>query len=623
MIVKRIRCKRGRAVSKPRHRHATDTIDYINLPHKKSASEHASDTVSYVLDTEREYVGRVVHSGGVNFVSTSLAGRRAEMAAHASSATRSNNPIRHYVMSWPAGERPTRVQADLAAAMFLARLGLSAHQALWAMHDDSKCLHLHLVVNRTAPGGGKVVTINRGFDLEVTHQAIAEIEHAQGWAREPNGRYEMRDGVPVMTEQAKADRTNGVAKISATARDFEWRTAQDSNERFAIEKIAPVIRTANSWQELHTALVEVGAAYITKGSGAVLRIDGEHVKASTAGRDCSHRSLVKRIGVFVAPEVTAVSRQPRIQVKAPRSDVWHRYLAAKALVNRGRKAALSALRANHAASRAAADAAQCRRRKKLLEGDWSGLSEARAALTSVIAYQRAVERATMTDVHKAERKAVHQAHPPIAEYEEWLLVHGLLDEQIQRRRRSLKHARQKAARFWQGFQPANSDWLETADVLSPDIRSFVYKVADNSVEYARAGEDISFRDCGTQIELIDTSDEVIVAAMQLGAAKWGRFVATGGDEFQQRVIHLAKIHRLPLVVDGALVTPVPVVRAKPVPVAVPGPIVRTRPIEIVVPEPPLEQRDLPVQAKLPVAEVQLYAEVLRHIQAMGNRGKGR
>ena len=54
MIVKRIRCKRGRAVSKPRHRHATDTIDYINLPHKKSASEHASDTVSYVLDTERE-----------------------------------------------------------------------------------------------------------------------------------------------------------------------------------------------------------------------------------------------------------------------------------------------------------------------------------------------------------------------------------------------------------------------------------------------------------------------------------------------------------------------------------------------------------------------------------------
>ena len=111
--------------------------------------------------------------------------------------------------------------------------------------------------------------------------------------------------------------------------------------------------------------------------------------------------------------------------------------------------------------------------------------------------------------------------------------------------------------------------------------------------------------------------------MQLGAAKWGRFVVTGGDEFQQRVIHLAKLHRMPLVVDGALVVPVPPVRAKPIAAAIPEPIVRTKPVAVVVPASPLQQRDLPVQAKSPVAEELPSADVLRHMQAVMDRGRGR
>ena len=39
------------------------------------------------------------------------------------------------------------------------------------------------MVNRVHPITRKVIEINKGFDLEALHRAVARIEHVQGWRR--------------------------------------------------------------------------------------------------------------------------------------------------------------------------------------------------------------------------------------------------------------------------------------------------------------------------------------------------------------------------------------------------------------------------------------------------------
>ena len=48
------------------------------------------------------------------------------------------------------------------------------------------------MVNRVHPLTRKVIEINKGFDLEALHRAVARIEHVQGWRREARGRYRVQ-----------------------------------------------------------------------------------------------------------------------------------------------------------------------------------------------------------------------------------------------------------------------------------------------------------------------------------------------------------------------------------------------------------------------------------------------
>src|SRR5260370_10722926 len=102
------------------------------------------------------------------------------MVALAEEATRSGNPVNHYVMSWREGEQPTAAQVEETIAIFLHELGLDEHQVIYGLHADTHNFHLHVVVNRVHPETLKCIEINRGFDIEVVHRAVARIEHTQG-----------------------------------------------------------------------------------------------------------------------------------------------------------------------------------------------------------------------------------------------------------------------------------------------------------------------------------------------------------------------------------------------------------------------------------------------------------
>ena len=132
-------------------------------------------------------VEKVEHRGALNLLNLDHDGQVQEMIDLAEIAKRSPQPVQHWIMSWRENEQPTTAQADEAVRMFLGEMGLAEHQAIYAFHRNTDNWHLHLAVNRVHPETEKLVTVNKGFDHEVAHRAIARIEHAQRWQSEDRG----------------------------------------------------------------------------------------------------------------------------------------------------------------------------------------------------------------------------------------------------------------------------------------------------------------------------------------------------------------------------------------------------------------------------------------------------
>jgi hypothetical protein len=141
------------------------------------------------------------------------------MVALAAESVRSKNPVNHYIMSWREGEQPSPEQVEEAVSIFMEELGWKDHQAIYGLHADTDNIHLHIAINRVHPETLKIVKINRGFDIELAHKAIARIEHAQGWQREQNGRYQVLEngelGRAPYDPESRASQT----------RSGTWRTA--------------------------------------------------------------------------------------------------------------------------------------------------------------------------------------------------------------------------------------------------------------------------------------------------------------------------------------------------------------------------------------------------------------
>ena len=295
----------------------------------KSKAAHVRALADYIAGPDAGGAGgKVQHRGSLNLLNLDHEEQVQEMIDLADLAKRSPQPVQHWIMSWKEGEQPTSVQADLAARMFLDEMGLAEHQALYGLHRDTENWHLHMAVNRVHPETEKLATVNNGFDHEVAHRAIARIEHAHGWQREDRGLFRVQEDGRVERERPRDEQER---KPSVRALDFEERVGARSAERVAIEDGAPAIRAARSWREMHEVLAEKGMRFERKGSGAILWVGDQPVKASSAGRDCSMSALQKRLGEFQPTQDAARVMTPRRAAEpiTPSAHGWKQYIEAR------------------------------------------------------------------------------------------------------------------------------------------------------------------------------------------------------------------------------------------------------------------------------------------------------
>ena len=501
---------------------------------QKAASKavRVSRLTDYIREPERENSQeKCIHAGARGFITDEPQSQTAEMIALSQEAVRSKDTINHYVLSWREGEQPSPEQVEEAVSIFMDELGVKDHQAIYGLHADTDNLHLHLAINRVHPETLKVVKINNGFDIEAAHKAIARIENAQGWQREQNGRYQVLENGELGREHIDKDKPRQPAQPK---RDMENRTGEKSAERIAIEDGAPIIKKAQTWEQLHRELAAKGMRYEKTGSGATLFVGDVGVKASSADRDASLSKLQKRLGAYQPPPQRQQVAQREPEPIKPDVPGWKDYITGRKAHYAEKNAAKLALDKRQEQERKQIAEQQKARRDELMRGNWKGKGEVLNAMRSVIAAEQAAEKAALKEKHQKQREQHRQRFRPYPDLEQW-----------QRMQKSPELAEQWRHR---ASEPQRIEGASGEPPTPRDIRAYQPEIVGQQVHYSRkeeagAGGGVSFVDKGKSIDIHDWRNrDSTLAALQLSAQKWGSFTVTGNDEYKAMCAKLAAEH---------------------------------------------------------------------------------
>ena len=501
---------------------------------QKAASKavRVSRLTGYIREPERENSQeKCIHAGARGFITDEPRSQTAEMIALSQEAVRSKDTINHYVLSWREGEQPSPEQVEEAVSIFMEELGVKDHQAIYGLHADTDNLHLHLAINRVHPETLKVVKINNGFDIEAAHKAIARIENAQGWQREQNGRYQVLENGELGREHIDKDKPRQPAQPK---RDMENRTGEKSAERIAIEDGAPIIKKAQTWEQLHRELAAKGMRYEKTGSGATLFVGDVGVKASSADRDASLSKLQKRLGAYQPPPQRQQVAQREPEPIKPDVPGWKDYITGRKAHYAAKNAAKLALDKQQEQERKQLAEQQKARRDELMRGNWKGKGEVLNAMRSVIAAEQAAEKAALKEKHQKQREQWRQQFRPYPDLEQW-----------QRMQKSPELAEQWRHR---ASEPQRIEGASGEPPTPRDIRAYQPEIVGQQVHYSRkeeagAGGGVSFVDKGKSIDIHDWRNrDSTLAALQLSAQKWGSFTVTGCDEYKTMCVKLAAEH---------------------------------------------------------------------------------
>jgi Relaxase/Mobilisation nuclease domain len=88
----------------------------------------------------------------------------------------------HYVVSFPAGEFPSRAVLENIEEVLSTAVGYGAHQRLFAVHGDTAHLHMHVVINRVHPVTFRYIGTH--LDHLALQRTSAELEDIHGLIRD-------------------------------------------------------------------------------------------------------------------------------------------------------------------------------------------------------------------------------------------------------------------------------------------------------------------------------------------------------------------------------------------------------------------------------------------------------
>ncbi|WP_273974471.1 TraI/MobA(P) family conjugative relaxase [Serratia ureilytica] len=317
-------------------------------------------TADYILDsangtTEGEKVAsyRVTNCGTDDPADAAILIQATQAANTRSKAEKTY----HFVYSFPPGEQPDLETLHAIEDELCAAIGLDEHQRVSAVHIDTDNLHVHVAINKVHPTG--LQNIEPYYDQFRLMEACERLEVEHGLQRTFHGleakqRHQNRDIelLPAkapeqrdslfrehlrnaydlsISEPPEAKTLNGLRKlsdtrlqrqsadkaepvrISAKVTSVEAQSGIETLTGYAARELAPAMRQATSWQELHDAAAEHGLEVRQRGAGLVIGEPdlGIWAKASNVGRDLSMKALTDRLGPFHPSERQAEAKANR------------------------------------------------------------------------------------------------------------------------------------------------------------------------------------------------------------------------------------------------------------------------------------------------------------------------
>mgnify|MGYP001277986811 CR=1 FL=1 len=508
-------------------------IKKVKNPKKStSKSERIRRLILYVASPEKTDTSeKCTYFGARGFLTNLLDSQVAEMIALATDSVRSADTVNHYVLSWKRGESPTTKQVNEAVTLLQKEMGLEQHQIVYGLHADTDNRHLHVVVNRVDPETLRCTEINRGFDIEAGHKAIALIEHRQGWSREKNGLYQVGPDEKLI----RCDRhRDGAAPARGDGKKAERRTGKRSARDIAIEEAVPVIKAATCWADVHEGLTRKGMSYRRHGNGAVIMIGDVAIKASQADRQISFITLQRRLGPYEEPDQAAdISTDGTLTIPLlvrPNDVDLSDYHQERKDYETARTKALSDVARQHAEQRTSLKEMQRREREIVLKGRWRRRGVALNALRHTLAEEHRTALRLLQDQQKEERLANRERLPPFPTIEEWLKAN----------RDPFLAALWAHPNYFMRLEGHGTRSDSERRVYS--IPGFRTVVRGAYVHYCKLTdpEHIAFSDRGDRIDVCDTTNrEIILASLQLAASRWDQVKITGTDDFKARVVDLA------------------------------------------------------------------------------------
>jgi hypothetical protein len=308
-----------------------------------------------------------------------------------------------------------------------------------------------------------------------------------------------------------------------------------------MEKAAPILRKAKSWAQVHEGLAQVDMCYERKGSGAMLWVGNQPLKASCIGREFTRSRMEERLGEFQSDSrANSMPLQPRtaepLRPDMPAS--WAEYRKTLGANRKQKGAAQVQQRMDHRAARDMQSAEFRKERSALYQGGkWSG--DALNVARSLLAADHAKRRAEVMEQQKRERDRLRMRFGRRKTFEQFLVEQG--EPQLAQQWRYRETETPDAAILGDGDEIPRKR----------DIRDFTAQVRQSAqsrlaeIHYSSRSDPshVSFTDRGRRIEVWQAQDEAaVLAALQLGAQKWGTLTITGPDEFKQLCAQLAAQH---------------------------------------------------------------------------------
>lgn len=229
------------------------------------------------------------------------------------------NPIYHYSLNWPVGEKPTDEQIREAVEKTLKAVELHENQSFFVIHRDKEHLHAHVIANRVHP---EKLTLSGPprFDYLVLDKSCREIELSQGW-QHTNGPHVVIDGqIKRLSEKqrkALGHEFGEVYSSTPAAKMMEKQSGMDSLSTWIKAEVKTdllnTIETGKSWNDFHEKLADYGLKVEKSGGGLVFVANGlddqtTSTKASGVDYKFSLGRLEKKLGPF-APANPADAKQ--------------------------------------------------------------------------------------------------------------------------------------------------------------------------------------------------------------------------------------------------------------------------------------------------------------------------